>query len=148
MTWHIQVEVRGDITDDQAETLLTETPADSTAVLPRAGITKIWARCETDTIGATELVRPIVAKFNEWGIPVLRVLIDTADLRLAGLPIIGTAEIAVRLGVSDERVRQLRREPGFPEPALGLTGGEMFWIADIDAYKERRRGPGRPRTSA
>jgi predicted DNA-binding transcriptional regulator AlpA len=56
------------------------------------------------------------------------------------------AEIARRLGVSRERVRQLAEETGFP-PALGRLGASKVWRwADVRAWaKETGRKIEKPR---
>lgn len=44
------------------------------------------------------------------------------------------AEVARRLGVSRERVRQLAEKPGFP-PALGRFGNYIVWRwADVEKW--------------
>ena len=61
----------------------------------------------------------------------------TSD-RLAGL-----AEVAALLGVSKQRVNQLRKAPGFPEPVALLTCGPIWDAAEVRRWDEYRKlGPG------
>ncbi len=62
--------------------------------------------------------------------------------------VLSAAEVARRLGVSRERVRQLAEEPGRFPTAVGKTGKSRAWrwgdVADWVAAGGRRP-PGRPR---
>jgi len=40
--------------------------------------------------------------------------------------LVGAAEIAAMLDVSRQRVTQLAREPGFPEPEIELASGRVW----------------------
>jgi len=51
----------------------------------------------------------------------------------------GTAELALRLGVSKSRANQIVRERDFPEPAARLIMGPVWEIADVEAWIARRR---------
>ncbi len=63
--------------------------------------------------------------------------IDTSELA-------GLTEVAELLGVSRERVRQLRSEPAFPEPVAELQATPLWRRGDITAWDaNRRRRPGR-----
>ncbi|NMO52045.1 DNA-binding protein [Actinoplanes sp. TBRC 11911] len=46
----------------------------------------------------------------------------------------GTAEIAVRLGVGTRRARQIAMMKGFPEPAAELSIGTIWLTADVEAW--------------
>lgn len=55
------------------------------------------------------------------------------------LDVMGTAEIAQRLGVSKSRANQIVRERDFPEAAVRLTMGPIWMTADVEAWIARRR---------
>ncbi|WP_018813122.1 hypothetical protein [Salinispora pacifica] len=75
-----------------------------------------------------------------------RLIIETSAARSRGWDLLGSAEIAERLGVSTARVRQLEQRPDFPAPAVELAGGRMYRADDIAAFgKGWHRAPGRPR---
>lgn len=46
----------------------------------------------------------------------------------------GTAEIAELLGVSRQRVHQLTKLEGFPEPTVRLAGGDVWESADVEKW--------------
>ena len=46
----------------------------------------------------------------------------------------GTAEIAVMLGVSRQRVQQLTARGDFPEPYDVLLGGRVWLRSDVEAW--------------
>ncbi|GAB7004442.1 hypothetical protein JCM18899A_19150 [Nocardioides sp. AN3] len=48
--------------------------------------------------------------------------------------LMGTAEIADLLGVTRQRVHQLTRLDGFPEPTARLAGGDVWESADIERW--------------
>jgi predicted DNA-binding transcriptional regulator AlpA len=48
--------------------------------------------------------------------------------------LVSTPEIAVMLGVSRQRVDQLTRMEGFPEPAAELAIGRVWERADVEAW--------------
>lgn len=54
-------------------------------------------------------------------------LVATRDL-------MGTAEIALRLGVGKSRANQIVRERNFPEPAARLIMGPVWEVADVEAW--------------
>jgi len=51
---------------------------------------------------------------------------------LATVRLMGTTEIAVLLGVSRARVKQLTAKPWFPRPVARLTMGGVWELADIE----------------
>ena len=56
-----------------------------------------------------------------------------------GRDLMGTAEVAAHLGVSRQRVLQLRGgQPGFPHPVAVLTMGKVWDGADIRAWAANR----------
>lgn len=54
---------------------------------------------------------------------------------------VGLHEVAELLGVSRQRADQLARQVGFPKPVAELRGGRVWKRAEIDKWKETRRGP-------
>lgn len=59
--------------------------------------------------------------------------------------ILGSAEVAEILGVSRQRVQQLRAEGRFPEPILELSATPIWLRRSIDAFLTSwSRRPGRP----
>lgn len=59
--------------------------------------------------------------------------------------LVNGAEIARLLGVTRERVHQLRQTPGFPRPVDHLPNGRLWWREDVERWAgEWRREPGRP----
>lgn len=55
------------------------------------------------------------------------------------MKIVGTIEIARLLGVSRQRVDQLSREVGFPQPLGEHAGGRVWHLADIERWISQRR---------
>jgi hypothetical protein len=53
--------------------------------------------------------------------------------------LVGVHEVARLLKVRRQRVHQLAKEPGFPEPTAVLRAGQIWNRADIDVWKERTR---------
>lgn len=53
--------------------------------------------------------------------------------------LMGTAEIAQRLGVSRQRVQQLAARPDWPKPYDELTLGKVWRIPDIEAWIAEHR---------
>jgi hypothetical protein len=63
--------------------------------------------------------------------------------------LMSAAEIADELGVSRQRVHQLRSTEGFPVPLADLRGGAVWDAAAISKFAQTwERKPGRPRTNA
>ena len=48
--------------------------------------------------------------------------------------LVSTVEIAAMLGVSRQRVDQLTRTEGFPEPVAELAIGRVWERADVEAW--------------
>ncbi len=51
--------------------------------------------------------------------------------------LVGTAEIAAMIGVTQQRVHQLKRQPDFPEPLAVLTGITIWRRADVEEWARR-----------
>jgi prophage regulatory protein len=58
---------------------------------------------------------------------------------LMGRYLMGAREIEDRLGVSRQRVYQLARSPGFPEPYDEVAMGKLWRIEDIEAWIREKR---------
>jgi hypothetical protein len=66
--------------------------------------------------------------------------------RPAKLDLMGVTEVAHALGISRQRVTQLRhRHPLFPRPVAELFSGPVWYADDIRAFAEIPRPTGRPR---
>lgn len=52
--------------------------------------------------------------------------------------LVGTTEVAKMLGVTRQRVLQLAKEEGFPEPTVILKGGYVWHTEDIEAWAKAR----------
>ncbi|MGH9111591.1 MAG: helix-turn-helix transcriptional regulator [Acidimicrobiales bacterium] len=50
------------------------------------------------------------------------------------MDLVSTPEIAALLGVSRQRVDQLTRTPGFPEPTASLAIGRVWERSDVEAW--------------
>jgi post-segregation antitoxin (ccd killing protein) len=61
------------------------------------------------------------------------------DLARPALPgLVSVLEAAEILGVSPQRIHELARTPGFPEPAYELKTGRLWFRAGMEAYAQRR----------
>jgi predicted DNA-binding transcriptional regulator AlpA len=56
--------------------------------------------------------------------------------------LLSSGQVAALLGVSRQRVHQLRQLPGFPEPAGRLSSGRVWWDVDIQAWRDKYRAAG------
>ncbi|WP_436536294.1 helix-turn-helix transcriptional regulator [Actinoplanes sp. HUAS TT8] len=55
------------------------------------------------------------------------------------LPLLGAREIAIRLGVSRQRVQQLADRDDFPKPFQELSMGRVWWESQVDDWIRRWR---------
>ncbi|WP_239329702.1 AlpA family transcriptional regulator [Frankia sp. CiP3] len=54
--------------------------------------------------------------------------------------LMGTAEIAERLGVSRQRVHQIETtDPTFPKPVIELSAGKVWETTDVEKWIVERR---------
>jgi predicted DNA-binding transcriptional regulator AlpA len=52
--------------------------------------------------------------------------------------LVGAREVAAMLGLTRQRVTQLSKEDGWPEPEVVLTNGQPIWrTADIEDWARR-----------
>ncbi len=58
----------------------------------------------------------------------------------------GVSEVADKLGISRQRIAELRVRPDFPQPVAELASGPIWDLDDIERWSASglRRGPGRP----
>jgi hypothetical protein len=84
---------------------------------------------------------------------IARVDLMTADYLEADLlrvpdALLGVAEVAAELGVSRQRLSELRRRPDFPAPVSELAAGPVWSGSSLRRFIEGwDRKPGRPRRS-
>jgi predicted DNA-binding transcriptional regulator AlpA len=91
----------------------------------------------------------VECRFPAW--PILRLevvdaeLLD-AELEASNFPdLVSTAEACEILGVTRQRIHELRVAGRFPEPMVTLSGNPIWLRAAIMAFGERRnKKPGRP----
>jgi len=57
----------------------------------------------------------------------------------SGAELMGTAEVALLLGVSRQRVLQLASRAGFPEPVAVLRMGNVWRGAEVREWAEGRK---------
>jgi hypothetical protein len=61
----------------------------------------------------------------------------------------GVSEVAALIGVSRQRVSELRAKPGFPAPVAELSAGPIWKVSSLNRFlREWERRPGRPRRSS
>lgn len=53
----------------------------------------------------------------------------------------GNGEIATMLGVSRQRVYQITREKGFPDPLVRLTMGQVWLAEEVEVWRDAHRPP-------
>lgn len=117
---------------------------DEASVLPdvvRTGVDMFLRACET--AGLARAHRDIA---RVEAVPAIYARLE-ADRRSEDL--FGVAEIAALLGVSRQRVYELRAKPQFPQPMTELAAGPVWARTEIDAFLagwERR--PGRPKRAS
>jgi predicted DNA-binding transcriptional regulator AlpA len=121
----------------------------------RLSITLTVETSSGNPLRAGELGRQIVsravaaagASIANW-LGVEAITDDEADRRLADPPIpelISTPEAGEILGVSRQRVHQLRQREDFPSPVVELGSGPVWTQTSIEAFDESwNRKPGRP----
>lgn len=64
-------------------------------------------------------------------------------------PLLGVAEVSKELGVTKQRVAQLRYRPDFPDPVAELAAGPIWTQASLSRFIEQwDRSPGRPRKAS
>jgi hypothetical protein len=167
-TWSVLVEARS---PDDAETLVEDDPAigrffdllwpEYGGAVSAGGL--YWsARISVDVDDLLEVFSTAVtvvekaaghAGLPDW--PVVRAELVTDDelrmqLEIPNFPVVmGTAEVVERLGVSRQRLTELRASGRFPEPILTLAATPVWLAGAVDAFVETwDRSPGRRRLMA
>lgn len=104
---------------------------------------------------AATMIEAWAAKAGMPGWPAVRVEAVRQDLLAEQLEhpslpdLVSAPEAADILGVKPQRIHQLVIEHrDFPEPAYELRAGKLWLRAAVEAFAERKRGPGRPRKAA
>jgi hypothetical protein len=70
-----------------------------------------------------------------------------AELERTNFPeIVGTSEAAELLGISRQRIHELRTAGRFPTPTVEFAAGPIWLRPAIDAFGATVRKPGRPRS--
>lgn len=62
-------------------------------------------------------------------------------LRMTRLRLYGPGELAALFGVSRQRVLQITRRPGFPEPVARLIGTTIWDADEVDEWARHNRPP-------
>lgn len=91
------------------------------------------------------------ARVDHGGIARVDLMTDdylAADLGREPDVLLGVSEVAAKLGVSRQRLSELRRRPDFPAPVSELAAGPVWSGASLGRFVDRwDRKPGRPRKS-
>ena len=162
MDWTVKIEAGGDLTADQVDPddidALRAALADHHAATYTA-IRRYGAQLDVEAATAEEAVEAAATAFRMAaqrsglpGWPVVRVDVMTVEDQEAALgeptfpEILGVTEAAQLLGVSRQRVDQLRADhPDFPAPIVRLASGPVWLRSAIQGFERRwQRRPGRP----
>jgi len=133
------------------------------ALIPHSGIVSAdqhrWAAqitlpgpsSEEAIAAGLELLRTLATQCHlpQWPIERMEIVdVDRRDTELAvsNLPeLIGTTEVAELLGMSRQRLHELRKAGRFPEPIVELAAGPIWLRSAVVAFEgPRERKPGRP----
>jgi hypothetical protein len=155
--WRADVELAGQLDDEQLEDLASDAPIIhyNTA----SHVLRLQFTVHADDVGAA--AREALAAVDRMpavqrliagevlGAPRALHVQDTLS-HAAGLPLIDATEAARRLGVTPGRLRHLRAgNAEFPKPVLTLSGGvQVYEAAAVDAFARKHRRPGRPSKTA
>lgn len=125
----------------------------SVACTPGYGITvTVWVGGEIDMLDAACQAKEFVAAVvheDPTGMEILREQEYTHRAEAPTMPeLMSAAEIADELGVSRQRVHQLRENSAFPTPLAELRGGAVWDARAVRAFgSDWERRPGRPRAA-
>lgn len=153
MTQNWVVTITLDLDPDMAEMDAWEQQlADIDAVVgrvPRRGVEVTLYAADLGIDGALRFARERVAAVVTSDPIGIEVITEDEHLRRADSPtvpeLMSAAEIADELGVSRQRVHQLRAAAAFPSPLADLRGGAVWDARAIRKFaSEWERKPGRP----
>jgi hypothetical protein len=150
--WHVQVDVAGQLTDEQAQAA-----ADGARMAHFDNATNRGElRYVVAAANLAAATRKALTLFTRMpGVQTLLadgtltaegIQVQTAEAHARTLPLLGAKEAAARLGISAARLRHLRAShPDFPAPVAEVAGGQLYEAGAIDAFAARwARRPGRP----
>lgn len=60
-----------------------------------------------------------------------------SSVRVVAEPVLGLTEIAEYLGISRQRVHQLAKTDGFPEPLARLRQGNVWLLEDVEQWASK-----------
>ena len=63
--------------------------------------------------------------------------VDNVGRKLDVDQLVGAQEIADLLGITRQRVHQLRLSPGFPEPVVRMAMGLAWYWPDVEAWARK-----------
>lgn len=139
-------------TMDKWETRLEGFDA-SVARVPARGVdVTVYAPCDLGLFDALSKMQSEVLHVIDAGQPVgVEIVTETEHRRRADaytMPeLMSAAEIADELGISRQRVHQLRDTAAFPAPLADLRGGAVWDAAAVRKFAQQwERKPGRPRS--
>lgn len=137
--WSIEIEVRGItvLADDAIDVLVDELSAYAGVIAIHDDGYAARVSVDADTVDAAvadarEVVRAAATKTSVPDEPVVRLEALTeasleAELAEPVIPqLLGVAEVAERLGVSRQRISELRRSQYFPDPVADLRAGPVW----------------------
>ncbi|CPX20493.1 Hypothetical protein ERS075604_04368 [Mycobacteroides abscessus] len=126
----------------------------SVARIPDQGVSvTVWVGGELDMLDAVYKTQEMVAGMlgeQPVGMEILREREYAQRAEAPTMPeLMSAAEIADDLGVTRQRVHQLRELPAFPAPLAELRGGAVWDASAVRAFgRDWERKPGRPRAVA
>jgi hypothetical protein len=126
----------------------------SVAVAPRDQVTvtlHVRGDDPLEAVGAGNkvLFRTGVAEGFGWSQVAVEAVTESEHERRAAAPtlpeLVGASEVGAMLGVSRQRVHQLREHPAFPAPLVEVAMGPLWDARAVEAFARAwSRRPGRP----
>jgi hypothetical protein len=119
---------------------------------------RVFVDDEPDAYRAVMTARDVTWKMisnvglPEWPVVRLEALSEAeldAELAKPNFPqLLGLSELAVHLGVTRQRIAELRRRPEFPKPIVELAAGPIWVQGAVDSFVSTwHRHAGRPRAA-
>ena len=157
--WSVEVAVRSSpVGDDAAEALLEELGGPDTVIAfmpPDRMVCSFMVASEHPVEAAHQAVLTISRALKSVGLrakaPVvgIRVALRADEIREAKTrtfpELLGVSELRTLLGVSRQRIAELRRESWFPRPIVEISAGPVWTRPSIEQFIEHwKRKPGRP----